>query len=172
MKLVTVENIPQLADIKDVPTDNLLEVYKVCKQMEILCDIEQGIGLSAVQVGIPWKLFLVRLDAKSKFKPTGRYGYFLNCKYDILAEDVVASLEGCLSLRSPEGRARIFQVKRCLKTRISGFQLIDINKLDIIEISQEMTLPQDNESIVFQHEIDHHFGKLISDSGNKELYIW
>lgn len=171
MKLVSADKIPKLEDIKDTPTDNLLEVYKVCKEMEILCDMERGIGLSAVQVGVPWKLFLVRLDHGSKFKPTGRYGYFVNCHYEIMAEDKIASLEGCLSLRSPEGLTRMFQVERYTRTRVYGFQLIDKMKLEVVGISAEMTLPQDNESIVFQHEIDHHLGKLISDHG-KELFMW
>lgn len=172
--LVPIEEIPKVEDVKNVPTDDLVELYKVCKHMEILCSIENGLGLSAVQVGIPWKLFLVRLENHPKFEPKKlHYGYFVNCDYNKVTEEgQVASLEGCLSLRSPDGRMRFFRVDRWKKVTLNGFQLIieDI-ELRLKKINIELDLTEHAENVVFQHEVDHQRGILISDYG-EELFLW
>lgn len=56
MNLVEVNAIPKA---EAVPTDKITEVYNVCLKMADVCKKNHGIGLAAVQVGIPWKLFVI-----------------------------------------------------------------------------------------------------------------
>ena len=72
MKLVELEDLPKLEDIQDVPLDDPMKVYKLCQEMEAICERENGIGLSAVQVGIPWKLFIVKSDGSCPFFEKGK----------------------------------------------------------------------------------------------------
>lgn len=53
MQIVEINKIPTLDKIQDVPMDNPIEVLKVCQNLQILCEKENGIGISAVQAGIP-----------------------------------------------------------------------------------------------------------------------
>ncbi|MHA2432943.1 MAG: peptide deformylase, partial [Candidatus Thorarchaeota archaeon] len=63
--ILEADQIPKVDEVVDVSMDDPMEVYKICQRMEILCDADNGIGLSAVQVGIPWKLFLVKSDGSN-----------------------------------------------------------------------------------------------------------
>lgn len=172
MLIVEADKIPTREEIKDVPMDNPMEVYKVCQELEEVCKKEHGIGISAVQVGVPWKLFLVLGDGTCPLIPKGQFGYFVNCEYDPITEEKqVVSLEGCLSLRSEDGRLRSFQVERYEKIRLFGFQL----RFDKTLIFEEVDSPVDvsEQGIIFQHEADHQLGPdgLISVKG-KEVFVW
>jgi peptide deformylase len=160
MEIVPIEDIPK--DVVDVPTSNLMTVYKTCLEMEQVCRKNQGIGLSAVQVGIPWKLFVVD---RGTF-PTSKFEYYLDCSYEPIDNRVQHTIEGCLSLRNEKG-SRQFQVERYVEVRVTGKQLIADDNLEVKEV--DMTL-KDVPSIVFQHEIDHQNQILIS-SGT-EMEIW
>jgi len=160
--IVAVESIPKVGEIVDVPMDNPLEVYRICCEMEVLCDANKGIGLSATQVGIPWKLFIVKTDD---------YSYYVNCDYEPVTEERIVSLEGCLSVRSEEGQLRSFQVERHKRVKICGYRLKnnnDNNKVDFEKFDDKL---ESAEGVVFQHEIDHQKAVLISDFG-KEIFIW
>jgi peptide deformylase len=166
-EIVNIDQIPKVDQITDVPLEETSKVYDVCLQMEALCDITNGIGLSAVQVGIPWKLFVVKSDGKNPLIPKGRYGYFANCDYEEVTDtERIVSVEGCLSIRSEDGQLRFFQVERSQKIRIYGykFNTNDFEKFDC-------ELDPYEQGVVFQHEIDHQKGTLISDIG-KEIFIW
>lgn len=169
MQLVEVRDIPSIEEVKDVPTDNLVEVFKLSKEMEALCLKEHGIGLSAVQVGIPLKLFVVRLNSE---KTLGRKGFFcfVNTNYQPLDEAVDISLEGCLSIRSPSGQLRHFQVPRYREIALTGYTL-EVNGAELSLQELQNVVLSGEESIVFQHEIDHQNGVLISDIG-KEVFLW
>jgi peptide deformylase len=161
LSLVPVEQIPK--ETIDCQTDDLQKLYRTCIQMENVCLINDGVGLSAVQVGVPWKLFIVRYQP-----PRMPFRYFLNCRYEPITEEKDKSIEGCLSLRQADGRFRHFEVERYKKVRVVGQELTDIIKLVVSDFSFE---PDDVYRIVFQHEIDHQNNILISDIG-KELNIW
>lgn len=168
MQIVELGSIPKLEDIKDVPLDEPVEVYKVCRQMEDICEKAEGIGLSAVQVGIPWRLFIVKSDGCNPFVPKGKYGYFVNCDYEPLTEQQVDSLEGCLSVRSNDDQLRLFWVKRYTKIRLYGKKLIE-DMLKYESIDSEVGFQQ--QAVVFQHEADHHKGLTILDHG-KEIFVF
>lgn len=162
LSIVPVDKIPK--DIVDCPTDNLLHLYKTCLQMTLLCLKENGIGLSAVQVGIPWRLFIVRYidNGKDSFR------FFLNCRYTQTTEDKEKSLEGCLSLRNTAGELRHFQVNRYTNIKVEGHELKAAQELKVEPVIVE---PKDYYRFVFQHEIDHQNLILISDIG-VEFEVW
>lgn len=162
MKIVPVEEIPLVENVQPTPTDNLMELYKVCQKMENLCQAENGIGLSAVQVGIPWKFFVVR-------NRDGSFERLVDCEYEAVGtEPLQDGLEGCLSLRNAEGRLRNFSVKRHPKVRVTGKKLLIDPDLSLEDVDLEL---DGLYSVVYQHEIDHHRGVLISEIG-KEVEIW
>lgn len=169
MQIVETSKIPVTEQIVDVPLDNLINVLKTCQNLQILCEKEQGIGISAVQAGIPWRLFLVKGDGTCPLVDKGKYGYFLNCKYESIDDERLMSLEGCLSIRSSEGRLRSFQVERHKNIKLYGYKLDLLNGLKIKSIDEVISVYQ--QGVVFQHEIDHQNGLLISDIG-KEIFIW
>jgi len=107
--IVPIENIPQVDNVTDVPVDDLMAVYKTCLEMQDICDLESGIGLSAVQVGIPWRLFIIRENEK--------YNFYVNCKYEavediIRGEEKVTTMEGCLSLKDEKGNLLSYNLAR------------------------------------------------------------
>lgn len=171
MRIVKPELIP-LGE--DVPLDNLIKVLSVCQQMEIVCKYEGGVGLSAVQVGIPWKLFIMRGQSENNplVKP-GEVGYFVNCDYrGITNEEPVVSSEGCLSIRSDSGQLRFFRVERFKTIQMSGLKLIfDKQKTKVETKNFYYDIGVDADGVVYQHEMDHASGKLISQIGT-EVFIW
>lgn len=172
MQLVDVSQLPTLAEIQDVPLDDPLKIYKICQEMSEVCERENGIGLSAVQVGLPLKLFIVKSDGTCPLLADiekGQYAYFVNCYYKPTDEERVVSLEGCLSIRSQDGQLRFFQVARHKTVRIEGQCLSHDRDLKFVRIDAEVSIVE--QGIVFQHEADHHSAVLISDTG-KEIIIW
>jgi len=173
MKIVSLDQIPKISELEDVPLDEPINLYKTCKEMEMVCELQNGVGLSAVQVGIPWNLFIIKFDETSKIGNPGEYGYFINCKYNGITtenttEDKIVSLEGCLSIRSPDGQLRLFQVERYRMIEVIGLRLKEPN-LNIEKIN--LSIDSNNQGVVFQHEIDHAYDILITDIG-KEIDIW
>lgn len=151
MKIVSLENIPNHSE--EISND-LSYVYSVCKQMHSLCDELNGIGLSAFQLGIPWKLFVFKDFENKKFRN------FLNCDYKNITEKTFDSFEGCLSLPNKN-----FCVKRYCEIQVVGQELIEENGLKLVPYNQiHKTNHFSNfismSSIVFQHEIDHQSGRL------------
>lgn len=169
MMILEVKDIPSVNDVKDVSTDNLLETWKIAKEMEALCLKECGIGISAVQVGLPLKLFLVRIDSEAIFGQTG-FLCFVNVSYQPLDEVLDISLEGCLSIRSPSGQLRHFQVPRYRKIALNGYRLRIVGTELSLQHLQNVVLSGE-QSIVFQHEIDHQFGITIDQIG-QEVFLW
>lgn len=143
LTLVPVNDIP-LAE--DVPTDNLLSIFRVITQMEHLCEQENGVGLSACQVGIPWKLFVVK-------RQNTHFEYYINCEYTPLGEKM-QTIEGCLSLKNAQGQSRRFEVERNSKINLKGKQLVvtSVPELVLVDINQ---VEEGVDAIIFQHEIDH-----------------
>ena len=111
-------------------------------------------------------------DGSCPLIPKGQYSYFANTGYEATSDEQVVSLEGCLSIRSDDGQLRSFQVNRYQKIIIIGFYKLDFdNDIEFRETPLDTEIDVSEEGIVFQHEIDHQFGILISDIG-KEVFIW
>lgn len=161
--------IPNLNQIMDVPIDELGKVYRVCQDLQSLCEKEKSMAISAVQVGIPWKLFLVKGDGTCPLISKDEYGYFINCTYEPTNKERVVSLERCLSVRSSDGQLQHFQVERQNIIKVFGIKLLIKSRYIVEKIDEEIRI--DQQGGLFQHEIDHQEGKLISDVG-KEIFIW
>jgi peptide deformylase len=160
LSIVPVDKIPKG---EEVPLDDLLDIFRHAVFMQNLCLQLDGIGLSAVQVGIPWNLFVVNDEKEG--------GIFLNCSYEGIGEKDQDSIEGCLSLKSPSGKLRRFSVKRYKTVRVRGKKLL-VQRGDPQFVLQEIDKEYDGLfSVVFQHEIDHANQILISDFGT-EIHIW
>lgn len=157
LKLVPVSSIPRG---KDCPLDDLPELYKLALSMQIICEKEKGIGLSAVQVGVPLNFFVVNFH--------NNYRFFINCTYTPKTEEKEKYIEGCLSLKTLEGKLRYFEVERFKDIVVKGKELIAETTLEIKDIEISLS---DFYKIVFQHEIDHAFEILISQIG-KEVFLW
>lgn len=160
ISIVSLDQIPEAAD---VPTDNLLSLFRIITQMEKLCNEQDGIGLSACQVGIPLKLFVVQRGSG--------YEYYLNCEYIGIGEKV-KSIEGCLSLRDESGNLRRFEVERYPSVVIRGQQL-KVSDSPSLVLENIDRIEHGLYSIVFQHEIDHNFKreKMIDIIG-KEIELF
>jgi peptide deformylase len=152
--LVEPEKIPKIIDC----SATVEELFNIGKKMEEICLKNKGIGLSAVQVGIPYNFFI--LYRNNKFE------YYLDCSYEG-NNDLIESVEGCLSLMNNDGSFRSFQLKRHSEVTIKGKYLKRYPEGNI-KIKQFEKKENGFYGIVFQHEIDHAFGILISQIG-KEL---
>lgn len=170
MIIVDSFEIPSIDDIQDVPLDSPVKIFKVCQELQVLCEVSHGIGISAVQAGIPWKLFIVKGDGSNTLIPRHEYRYFANCEYVPVSEDQSMSLEGCLSLTSEDGTPRTFELKRFNKIHLTG-TMFDFNDVGNYKKEVDVVLDITEQGIVFQHEIDHHNGILICDIG-KEVSVW
>jgi peptide deformylase len=156
IQLVEPEKIPKIISEQVDPID----LFKLANKMEVICLDNKGIGLSAVQVGIPWNFFIVNRDSK--------FEYYFNCSYEG-NNDFIDSIEGCLSLINKDGSFKRFLLKRHSEVAIKGTRLVE-------SIGGKMVLEpfEKKESglygIVFQHEIDHASDILISKVG-KEILV-
>jgi peptide deformylase len=163
--IVPVDQIPKLDEIQNV-TD-LPAAFKICKRLEAICEQQKGIGLSAVQVGIPLKLFVVKGSPTSRFASNDYYAYFANCEYSNHPDGVmVVSYEGCLSLRNEQGKLRHFEVDRSTKIHLTGTRLV-FRKGAVQAEPIDAVLDVHEQSIPFAHEIDHHRCVLISEIGKE-----
>lgn len=158
MKIVPVDQIPK--EIIDTPLNNLSELYSIAKQMELICVRNNGIGLSAVQVGIPWKFFIYYTDNPKNFH------YMIDCDYYPIYEDQSVSIEGCLSIfDSNNNQLKRFQLNRYNSIKVKGKKLIVGDKLEVQDF--EKNFDKGLECVVIQHEIDHQKNILISDKGQE-----
>jgi len=161
MEIISSDKIP--IQFEEIPND-LMELYKVCKKMQTLCNVQKGIGLSAFQVGIPWRLFVIN----TQYTPYEKEGYrfCIDCEYEGI-EDKDNSIESCLSLRYPDDSFKQYLVQRYKKVKVTGKELIDDGtKLVLKDFVEELNILDDKiYCAVYQHEIDHHNSILISDIG-------
>lgn len=151
--IVPISEIPIALDVP-IHIDNLIEVFKIITQMEHLCIAEKGIGLSAVQIGIPWKLFIIQRNSE--------FEYYINCEYTGIGVKS-KSIEGCLSIKNKQGNIRRFEVDRYGIISVKGKRLKIVESSLILEDVDQIEC--DLYAVVFQHEIDHQNNILISDIG-------
>jgi len=162
MKIVEVANIPTKDEVETIKISeaNAPKILKLCLEMHELCEQERGIGLSAVQVGLPLKLFIVK-------NKDGSYSNYVNCDYVPLTQTKSTSVEGCLSLRK-NGSFRFFKVDRFENVQITGWELLIGEDVKFVPVDKSLN---DFYAVVFQHEIDHQNQVLISEIG-QEVHIW
>ncbi|RDJ35273.1 MAG: hypothetical protein DWQ19_10690 [Crenarchaeota archaeon] len=167
MNIVSVADIPKG---EDVPMDNLFKVYNVCMQLQALCEQENGIGIAAVQAGIPWRLFLVKLKKfPDKEDSESHYEYYLNCDFQPKSPDKVLHIEGCLSLKTPKGKLRLFEVERYKSIEVNGYRLVI--KEDELDVEHLVNYNVTGfYAAVFQHEIQHADQITIDQIGKEKEF--
>ena len=124
------------------PTDET--VLAVANQMVEIMHAQNGVGLAAPQVGLPWRLFVTR-DPENDEAAVA----WINPILEVTNEEVISEEEGCLSL--PEIRG---EVRRPIGIQISGHGL-----------DGKHNTAQSDSFIarIWQHENDHLDGILIID---------
>jgi peptide deformylase len=157
IKIVPVDLIPVPESIQPIP-ENLFYVYDVSEQMKKICEDLGGAGLAAVQVGIPWRLFVCKFDSDDQYR------VFVDAKYTSLkfAEKKI-SIEGCLSLRDLQGNLSFYQVERFDKIVMSGKELLSSGEKPVL--SEVELILHGFSAVLVQHEIDHQNGVMISHIG-------
>lgn len=145
----------------ETPVGDLMHLYRISSAMVKLCEDAGGVGLSAVQVGLPLNLFVVRVR--------DFVDILFNCSYEGVG-DKINSMEGCLSIKDSEGKIKTFELKRFPSIRLFGKRLFvsrDSSEPSVVDVDEEVSGIR---AVICQHEIDHASGILISDIG-EQIYI-
>ena len=130
-------------------------VEKVTKEEQILMDdmLEtmydaNGIGLAAIQIGIPKRIIVMDIAKKDEDK---KPMYFVNPVIKNKNKDLSTYEEGCLSV--PNQFAEVDRPSTCT--------------VEYLDYNGEKKILEANELLAtcIQHEMDHLNGKLITDHG-------
>ena len=166
--LVEFEKMPEVNSLVDIPWEEKPTVHRVISQLRKACEDEHGIGVSAVQIGVPWRLFVIKGNGDCPFIQADEYVYLCDCDYRPVSEDKVLTIEGCLSIRDSDDNIRSFKVERYDRVIVEGYK---INPVDLSKEKICWDLMHTEQGIVFQHEIDHHKGITIDQIG-EEMFVW
>jgi peptide deformylase len=130
------------------------EITKLINHMKKMMEKANGIGLSANQIGLPYKVFVAKMPNIPKNNLANKFYAIFNPKIEKVEGKKIDLEEGCLSVPDMFGKT-----PRYPKITISGFNRYG----KPIKIKAWGLLAH-----IFQHEIDHLNGKLFIDSA-KEL---
>ena len=121
-----------------------------------------GVGLSAVQIGINKRISVIKRNKKDN-----EFIHLINPEFVELGEEFVFSGEGCLSFPGIY-RDTVRHVDFTIKNNAieeDGFReemlAFDYPGLDKFGLMKE----NDLESVAVEHEMDHHLGRVIVDYG-------
>ena len=155
MEIVSLDKIPILPKTKLIPEEEDLTWYDASShfyQMRDLCRSLNGVGLHAVQVGLPYDMFVATTNGFS-------FDFYVSCSYEGIGEKI-DSVEGCLSILDENNSPIHYKVKRFNKIIVSGYRYLQTEELVFIEMEF-----QGFPAIIMQHEIDHGDNILISNIG-------
>lgn len=160
MEILTIQNKKEEKFLRQKTTPFDFQKHKKTEVKELIVKMRQamkkanGIGLSANQIGLPWRVFVAQVpDSQGKMK---FYAIF-NPRIEKLSDGVELMEEGCLSIPEKYGL-----VERSSKIIIVGQDQNGKN----IKIKAWGLLAR-----IFQHEIDHLEGKLFIDRTNRTYKI-
>jgi peptide deformylase len=150
---------------KTSPVATIEEGEAIAKQLlEALDELNVGIGLSAIQIGIPKAVSVVRV--KKDNPPI----ILMNPVVTETGKEKIIFTEGCLSIPG-----KLVNTIRPVKVTVSCLNFANPIPFgpDIDPITQESVKEDFGllESICVQHEIDHTNGVLIVDEGVKYTQI-
>lgn len=141
----TLLNLSTEINPKDPHTATLVKRMK-----ESLLSTDGGVGIAAPQVGINRKIIWVQ-----RFDKAGEpLEYFINPVITWRSELQNLGPEGDLSI--PEFRDKFY------RSKVIRLEYVDLKGQKFSEMVEGFT------AVIFQHEIDHLFGILISDKKKKE----
>ena len=153
MNVVPVDKIPigKPVDLKKIKV-----IESTLKKMKQVCKKLDGVGLSAVQIGIPLNLFIV---VKGDFPLlNSEWNCFVNATYKPINNLRMDSVEGCLSLPN-----QTFNVKRWGVIELNGLIYRNGRFLKV----DNYLIDNFDYGCIFQHEIDHQNGILINQIGKE-----
>jgi peptide deformylase len=117
-----------------------------------------GIGLAAIQIGVPESIIVVQLPEDEDNPDSGRLYVVVNPQLARKSREIEAGTEGCLSVPGLAGE-------------VSRHRAVTVKGLDIhgkpVRIRAEGLLAR-----VFQHEIDHCNGALFIDHITDPQKLW
>ncbi|MFA7201948.1 MAG: peptide deformylase [Candidatus Paceibacterota bacterium] len=125
------------------------DLDELIKHMRHLMVLENGVGLSANQIGLPIRLFVCQLPSTRERGYQGKFYAIFNPRIIYTSEKKLCDQEGCLSIPGLSG-----EVERFYSVRIEGF---DKNNRPVL-VSARGLLAR-----IMQHEIDHLNGVLFTD---------
>lgn len=123
------------------------ELRELVSNMGETMEAHNGVGISAPQVGLLKKIIIV--------KPENDIFVFINPSITSYNSNMISMEEGCLSIPN---YSRV----------VSRFSNIKIGALDLSGSKIKMEL-SGLFARIFQHELDHLNGILISDKSNKKI---
>ena len=154
MEIFTIENkkqewfLRQKAALFDFAKFSRTEITRLLKDMRETMRRAPGVGLSANQVGLPYRIFVAQVQRKF-------YAIF-NPEIITHSNEREALEEGCLSVPKTYGT-----VERSLRVDLRGFDRygkpLRIKAIGLL-------------ARVFQHEVDHLDGKLFIDMA-KDIHV-
>ena len=132
-------------------TDETIEIVesmkKVLLQWESEREHEVGVALASIQIDVPYKIVIIRKDLDDK--DNHDFDVFINPSITKYEGELVEDFEGCLSIKDIYGKVPRFSKVRIKATDLDGKPIRHTAKGFIAR--------------VFQHEIDHTYGKLFID---------
>lgn len=131
------------------------EIDELVRHMRTMMVRNNGIGLSANQIGINARVFVAQLPKKNGRGYEGKFYAVFNPVLSKRSLKKVDDEEGCLSIPGIYG-----SIKRAAKVTLDGF---DKNKRKVHVVASGML------ARIFQHEVDHLNGKVFADSA-KDLF--
>ena len=158
LKILTIENKKEEKFLRQKTSDFDFEKFSKKKIRELADNMRKemlkakGVGLSANQIGLDFKFFVVGLSDKNS---ATKFFYVFNPRIEKVSKEKIILVEGCLSVPDIFG-----EVERPEKVIISSH---DKNGRKI-KIEAKGLLAR-----IFQHEIDHLNGVLFIDKA-KNLF--
>ncbi len=150
MDLVTVKS-PNKKILKretpafDFSKHSAAEIRKIVSEMRKTMKLNDGVGLSANQVGLDWRMFVAEYNKK--------FYVIFNPQITKKSDDMEVLEEGCLSV--PDAFVEIARPKSVtLEGNDRSGKKVKIKAFGVL-------------ARIFQHETDHLNGKLITDYINK-----
>ena len=162
IEIVSDSAIPIKENVLHAKDQKLIEIAKISLLMQNICIKEGGVGLSAVQLGIPYKIFIAKDYDKSN-----DFFTFVDCQYEGNGNKTT-SIEGCLSLKTKSKQIKRSRVERFSSIISKGLYFSFENNMNLIPFEKQY---DGFFASIFQHEVDHQNGILISDIG-KEMDLY
>ncbi|MBP7190184.1 MAG: peptide deformylase [Rickettsiaceae bacterium] len=149
LKIITIPNrlLKQKSSLVEVVDDKIRSLIE--DMLETMYH-DNGIGLAAIQVGVPKRILVVDLSGMDEEEKKNIYPIkMVNPEFIYKSENMSIADEGCLSVPG-------------VPVEISRHEAVTIKYLD--DLGQEKTIECDGWlARCFQHEIDHLDGKTILD---------
>ena len=120
-----------------------------------------GAGIAAPQIGEPWRVFVVHgtgNNPRYPYKPAVPLTVFINPTIEIIQDDPMYMIEGCLSIPGMRGRVQRNCRVRCRAQTLDGTPFV--------------LRAEGHVAGTLQHEQDHLDGQLFTDITDDGLMTW